>query len=130
MEISDEVKILTLFGTLTFRKIFSLKTDLSVYSTTIHNLHKGNNLLVSYGERLDTKRHSAVATTYLFLKIQETRFFEFFVKLQFTTRKVDLRYFFFDIEKKYICTMHMRNIIFQYIKKCAIIYSRSCLDLR
>lgn len=35
MEISDEVKILTLFGTLTFRKIFSLKTDLSVYSTTI-----------------------------------------------------------------------------------------------
>ena len=35
MEISDEVKILTLFGTLTFRKIFSLETDLSVYSTTI-----------------------------------------------------------------------------------------------
>ena len=85
MEISDEVKILTLFGTLTFRKIFSLKTDLSVYSTTIHNLHKGNNLLVSYGERLDTKIHSAVATTYLFLKVQETRFFEFFVKLLFTT---------------------------------------------
>ena len=75
---------MTLFGTLTFRKIFSLKTDLSVYSTTIHNLHKGNNLLVSYGERLDTKRHSAVATTYLFLKVQETRFFEFFVKLLFT----------------------------------------------
>ena len=80
MEISDEVKIFDSIWNSDLQKNFLIENRplCLLYYHTIHNLHKGNNLLVSYGERLDTKIHSAVATTYLFLKVQETRFFLIF----------------------------------------------------